>query len=169
MKNWVAEGIASDVNDFTPQWPHCSTIAFHVWNQKISVSNLWNMWSSDTVLSTIRPGHVLRTSRGSFFFKHLELLGLGRNILRPDYQHPFWFCEFFVHVFNYSTKLFLQKTKPLYPTFKWSGIGVWATKNLRFSFCVSLVRVLDHYNHLLHSKIVHALAIKVEKSNKSCK
>ena len=52
-------------------------------------------------------------SQRELFFKNLELLGLGRhfgvNVLmhlgyfRPDYQHPFWYCEFLVHIFQYST------------------------------------------------------------------
>ena len=43
--------------------------------------------------------------------------------------------------------LFLQKSKPLYPTPKYlfgSGIWIWAAKNLRFSLRVSVVRAFDH-------------------------
>ena len=57
--------------------------------------------------------HGLRTPRESFFSKILNFWAwadiLGRKFLRhlgyfqPDYQHPFWYGEFLVHVFHYST------------------------------------------------------------------
>ena len=36
------------------------------------------------------------------FMRHL-------GYFRPDYQHPFWYCEFFVHVFHCSTNIFIKK------------------------------------------------------------
>ena len=57
--------------------------------------------------------HGLRASRENFFSKMSNFWAwadiLGWNVLRhlgyfrPDYQHPFWYCEFLVHVFHYST------------------------------------------------------------------
>ena len=54
--------------------------------------------------------HGLRTPRESFFSNFWAWADiLGWNILRhlgyfrPDYQHPLWYCEFLVHVFNYLT------------------------------------------------------------------
>ena len=50
-------------------------------------------------------------------------------------------------MFSIIQPLFLQKTKPLYPTPKYlfgSGIWIWAAKNLRFSLRVSVVRALFH-------------------------
>ena len=46
-----------------------------------------------------------------FFLRHL-------GYFRPDYQLPFWNCEFLVHVFHYSI-IISKKTKPLYPTPKY--------------------------------------------------
>ena len=46
-------------------------------------------------------------------------------------------------MFSIIQPLFLQKTKPLYPTPKYllgSGIWIWATKNLRSSLRVSVFR-----------------------------
>ena len=49
----------------------------------------------------------------------------------------------FLSMFSITQLLFLQKTKPLYPTPKYlfgSGIWIQAAKNLRFSLRVSVVR-----------------------------
>ena len=50
-------------------------------------------------------------------------------------------------MFSIIQPLFLQKTKPLYPTPKYLfGNGIWilVPKNLRFSFRVSVVRLFSH-------------------------
>ena len=82
------------------------------------------------------------------FFKNLELSGWNflRHLgyFRPDYQHPFWYCE---SMFSIIQPLFLQKTKPLYLTPKYlfrSWIWIWAAKNLRFCLRVSVVRASSH-------------------------
>ena len=104
------------------------------------------------------------------FFQRSWTFGLGQKYFEARLSAPILVLWVLCPCFQLFNHYFYKKLSLyIYPTFKWSGIRIWATKNLRFSFRVSLVRVLDHYNHLLHSKIVHALAIKVEKSNKSCK
>ena len=76
--------------------------------------------------------HGLRTPRESFFSKTSNLWAwadiLGWNFLghlgyfRPDYQHPFWYCEFLFHVFHYFNHYFYKKTEPLHPTI-YLGVG----------------------------------------------
>ena len=60
---------------------------------------------------------------------------------RPNYQHPFWYSESLVHVFQKST-IISTKTKPLYPHPKYFfgiGISICAAKNQGFSLRVSVV------------------------------
>ena len=86
------------------------------------LSESWVLpWSDISILLVIFTlqcntdyGHPERA-----FFKDLELLGLGRHFgmkfmrhlgyFRPDYQHPFWYCEFLVHVFHYSIIISTKK------------------------------------------------------------
>ena len=90
-------------------------------------------------------------SKISNFWAWADILGWNflRHLgyFRPDYQHENG-CTHFCTVsslsmFSIIQPLFLQKTKPLYPTPKYlfgSGIWIWAAKNLRFSLRVSVVR-----------------------------
>ena len=65
--------------------------------------------------------HGLRTARERFFSKNSKLLSLGRKIwpkffgafwvfFRLNYQNPLWYSESLVHVFHYSTIIFIKKT-----------------------------------------------------------
>ena len=91
--------------------------------------------------------HGLRTPRASFFSKILNSCTwadiLGWNFLRhlgnfrPDYQHPFWYCDvspcpcfpLFNHYFYRRTPKYLFG----------SGILIWAANYLRFNLRVSVV------------------------------
>ena len=105
----------------------------------------WNVQSSLLLVRSTDYGHPERA-----FSKNLELLAdiLGHlGYFWPDYQHPFCYCKFLVHVYHYSTIISTKKTKPLYPTPKYLfGSGIWmlAAKNLRFSLRVSVVLVVYH-------------------------
>ena len=59
----------------------------------------------------------------AYFFKYPKLLGLGRHFGLKffeafgaflDYQHPFWYCEFLVHVFHYVFNNYFYKNLSLY-------------------------------------------------------
>ena len=111
-----------------------------------------------------RTGHSLfvTTDYGHperLFFKNLELLVLGRHfgltffwgiwgIFGQTISTRCGTCP----CFPFIQPLFLQKTKPLYPTPKYlfgNGILIWAAKNSKFSLRVSVVRVRnDKISHL---------------------
>ena len=38
-----------------------------------------------------------------------EIIKLNAPYFRPNYQHPFWYSEFLVHVFHYSTIISTKK------------------------------------------------------------
>ena len=68
------------------------------------------------------------------FWAWADKLGrLGRlGYFQPNYQHPFCYSEFLVHVFNCSIIISKKKPEPLYPHPKYLfgiGIYIWAANN----------------------------------------
>ena len=129
----------------------------------------WNITFEFRLWLTNGGMHGLRTPR-ELFFQKSRTFGLEQTF----WTEIFWgiwgifgqnISTHFgtvssLSMFSIIQPLFLQKTKPLYPTPKYlfgSGIWIWAAKNLRCSLHVSVVRVC-----IPRSKIFFWLSLSVQ-------
>ena len=101
----------------------------------------------------------------SNFWAWADIFGLNflRHLgyFRPDYQHPFWYCEYHVSIFNH----YIYKKIILYIIFIWEWYLKLAAKNLRFSFYVSIVRTCVLTMKVSFKSSFSKKATKFEKSN----
>ena len=98
--------------------------------------------------------HGLRMSNDAFFHLNADLLDLGRQIRQINFwafgvfsaelSAPILDCDSLVHVFHYSTQLFLQK--PLYPHPKYLfGLKIWIRVSVVRALSLLVVDLVNFY------------------------
>ena len=157
--NWAAHHIFSRKtnHEFSRNYLRTSPLDDASWQSEMEFKEMFLKRNEKTCfcLSIIYMYDGLRTPRESFFFSKILNFWAWADILGWNFQGVWGIYDRTISthfgtvsslsMFSIIQPLFLQKTKPLYPTPKYffgSGIWIWAAKNLISSLRVSVVRAM---------------------------